>query len=590
MSHDDISRLDSLSKGFRARYLKYDDLVAQMRAWCDAFPSLCRMESLGETPEGRPLWLLTVGPEPDRARPSVWVDGNMHASEVAGSSVALGLAEDALRLHLDPSDDSDFLSLPGHTLAALRAVRWFILPRMSPDGAEAVLSTGRYVRSVPRDRRTAKLHARWVHRDLDGDGLALVMRREDPTGEFAESPEHPGLLVPRTLDDPGPYYKVYPEGMIENYDGRSIPDPYFLQDNDVDLNRNFPWSWAPEPRQAGAGAWPASEPETLAVVRFVTAHPEIFAWLNLHTFGGVFIRPYGDKPDHKMPAEDLGVWRQIGEWGARYTGYPMVSGFEEFLYEPEKPLHGDLTDYGYHHRGTLAYVCELWDIFHQLGIERKKPFVDHYTTMTRKDFVKLAKWDHQHNASRIVRPWRRFEHPQLGPVELGGVDPRVGIWNPPYDQLGSVCRAQAMAFFRVAAMAPRLSLAEVTQRPLGDDLTAITVRVQNLGYLSTYVVAEAKDLPHNEAPYLQVFLSDTQRLFDDTPHPISLGHLQGWGRGLYGASTLFFLRSRGSVSEAEARVIVRGRGEVRLRVGSSRVGFVERTVTLADRSDSSTSG
>jgi hypothetical protein len=435
MSADHVARLDALSKGFRARYLRHDDLTAQMRAWCEAFPHLARMQSLGSTPEGRPLWLLTLGPDADRTRPSVWVDGNMHAGEYAGSSVALAIAEDILRLHLDPA-----ATLHGLTPAVcdiLREVRVFVMPRMSPDGAEAVLSTGRYVRSVPRDTRNAPLLPRWRHHDLDGDGLALVMRQEDPSGEFVESDDFAGLLVPRRLEDPGPYYKIYPEGTIEGWDGHTIPSPFYLQEYDVDLNRNFPFGWAPEERQLGAGRYAASEPESRAVVDFVSAHPEIFAWLNLHTFGGVFIRPMGDKPDTKMPAEDLAVWRQVGQWAEQCTGYPVVSGFEEFLYEPDTPLRGDLVDYGYAQRGAITYVCELWDLFQQLGIARKKPFVDHYSRFVREDYVTLARWDHAHNASRIVRPWHPFVHPQLGPVEIGGLDPRVGIWNPPYDRPSS---------------------------------------------------------------------------------------------------------------------------------------------------------
>src|SRR4029079_1733355 len=94
------SGLDSLSLGFRDRFLTYDELTRQVRAWADAFPQLCRVSSIGRTPEGREMWLLTLGPDPERARRSAWVCGNMHASELAGSSVALSIAEDVLRLHL----------------------------------------------------------------------------------------------------------------------------------------------------------------------------------------------------------------------------------------------------------------------------------------------------------------------------------------------------------------------------------------------------------------------------------------------------------------------------------------------------------
>ncbi len=154
-------RLDELSLGFRQRFLSYDELTRQVRAWADAFPEACRATSIGRTPEGRELWLLTLGPEPDRARPSAWVDGNMHASELCGSSVALSIAEDVLRLHLDPAGAAKASKISEAVAARLRDVRFYVLPRMSPDGAEAVMTTGRYVRSVPRDERPAKAHAHW---------------------------------------------------------------------------------------------------------------------------------------------------------------------------------------------------------------------------------------------------------------------------------------------------------------------------------------------------------------------------------------------------------------------------------------------
>ncbi|MEZ4390003.1 MAG: M14 family metallopeptidase [Polyangiales bacterium] len=572
--NEDLSRLDALSRGFRARYLRHADLDAQLRAWAEAFPHLVRVREIGVSGAGRAILAAEIGPDPDRARPSVLVDANMHASELAGSSVALAIAEDVLRLHLDPSSAPGGMSA---TVAArVREVLFLVIPRISPDGAEEVLTTGRYLRSSPRDERPARAHARWVCGDVDGDGLALVMRQEDSGGEFVECAEFPGLLVPRTLDDPPPYFRIYPEGHIENFDGSRVPSPHFLSDNAVDFNRNFPWSWAPEPRQAGAGAYPGSEPETRAVIEFVTKRPEIFAWLNLHTFGGVFIRPLGHSPDSKHDREELELWRLIGSWSEELTGYPMVSGFEEFLYEPDRPLHGDLIDYGYHQRGAIAYVCELWDLFHQLGIARKKPFVDHYSTLSRADLLSLARWDQAHNASRVVRPWRAVEHPQLGRVEVGGLDPRVGIWNPPYDHLGEVCARQSAAFLRVAALSPSLRL-EVSSKPMGDKGFELKVALVNDGYLSTAVLPSAREVPHNEPPYLDVTAEGCELR---GPSRVELGHLDGWGRGLHGAGSIFFPRSRGTTNAREVSLFVHGPGRLTLRAGSCRTGFVTRTLEL----------
>jgi hypothetical protein len=463
--------------------------------------------------------------------------------------------------------------VPAHVRERLRDVLFYIVPRMSPDGAECVLSTGRYVRSAPRDRRLNREAPRWLRGDLDGDGQSLLMRVAHPAGEFVESREVAGLMVSRRLDDAGPYYKLFPEGTIEPWDGASIPDPHYLSDNQTDLNRNFPYAWMPDHVQPGAGDFPTSEPETRAVVEFAAAHPEIFAWLNLHTFGGVFIRPLGDKPDSKMHAGDLALYKQIGAWAEELTGYPMVSGFEEFTYEPDKPIYGDLTEYAYNQRGAISYVVELWDLFKQLGKARPKKFVDYYSEITREDVVALARFDRDENAGRVFRPWRRFDHPQLGAVEIGGADPTIGVWNPPYERLAEVCSAHAAHLLRVAALAPAVRVREVARAAAGGGLTRVTVSVENHGYLPTYVLASAANLDFNEPLWARAQTLGCE--LADAGHALrEVGHLEGWGRGYAsGEEPLAFGESKGSSTDRRLTYLVRGEGVLALRVGSCRSGW-----------------
>lgn len=570
-----MTDLDLLSRGFRERYLDHDAITAQVQAWADAFPEIVRLTSLCRTAEGRDQWLLTIGPEPERRRPSVWVDGNMHAGEVCGSSVALAIAEDAIRLH---TGGSELHGLPEHVLSRLREVVFHVLPRMSPDGAEAVLKTGRYVRSVPRDGRPHQAHPHWVASDVDGDGLSLVMRKQDPGGEFVESTEVPGLLLPRRLEDEGPFWKVWPEGTIAGFDGHHVPDPDFLSDTGTDLNRNFPWSWRPEPQQVGAGPFPGSEPESRAVVAFASAHPELFAWLNLHTFGGCFIRPLGDAPDTKMDPSDLALYRQVGAWAEALTSYPMVSGFKDFTYEPDKPLHGDLSEYAYRQLGCVSMVCELWDLFRRIGMERTPRFVDHYTHLRRRDLVALGRWDQAHNGGRMLRPWRPVRHPQLGDVEVGGLDVRFGVWNPPEDQLAPICEAMSAFWMRVAALAPAVVLAEVRQERLGDGHTAIELVIANEGYLPTNVLASASTLPWNEALWLDATARGCELVGEQR---VRVGHLDGWGRGLRdGTGALYYLRSRGGGNRRVARLVVRGTGTITVRIGGCRTGWIDRVILV----------
>src|SRR4051812_20815651 len=163
--------LADLSLGFRHAYLDHARLTAQLQTWSDAFPSLFRLTSIARTPEGREVWLATIGPDPERLRPAVWVGGNIHAAELAGSSVALAIAEDILRLHLHQHGPGTApFDLPAGITERLREVVFFVVPRISPDGAECVLRVGRPVRSVPRDVRVERGQPRWIPGDIDGDG------------------------------------------------------------------------------------------------------------------------------------------------------------------------------------------------------------------------------------------------------------------------------------------------------------------------------------------------------------------------------------------------------------------------------------
>ncbi|MBW2464137.1 MAG: peptidase M14 [Deltaproteobacteria bacterium] len=563
---------------FREKYLDHDELTAQVKAWAAAHPDIVRLTSLTKTAGGRDQWLLTIGPDPDEVRPAVWVDGNMHASELAGSSVALGIAEDVIRLHTEP--DADLHGLPAHLRGFLRGVKFFILPRMSPDGAEEVLTRGGWVRSVPRVGRDGRTKPWWRTADVDGDGLAMHMRIEDAAGEYVESKEAANLMVPRAIDDPPPYYRVYTEGFIEAWDGRSMPDPHYLDDNYPDLNRNFPFDWAPEHEQAGAGEFPGSEPESRSVMEFAVAHPEIAAWVDFHCFGGVFIRPRGEVPDNKMDPEDLAIYRQLGAWAEEMTGYPMVSGFEEFTYSPDTPIRGDLIEWAHRNRGAISYVCELWDLWAQLGHERPKRFVDHYSRLGRKELVGFAKWDREHNEGRVIRPWKKAAHPQLGEVEVGGLDSRVGGWNPPYEMLGEVCEKQSAMCMRLAAMVPRISLEVVVTAADDGGPRVVRATVRNLGYLPTYVTREGKALAHNEGLWADVE-GEGLEVLAPVGGRVDVGHLEGWGRGLYGGdAAVHFVRSRGTTDRRELSWTVTGTGPFRVRVGSARTGWVEETIEM----------
>src|SRR5882762_8736521 len=103
---------------FRSNYIRYEELERIVHDWARANPGVVRVTRIGKSVEGRDLWLLEIGKDPDRTRAAAWVDGNMHAVEVCGSSVALAIAEDVIALHRG----EDRLDLPAHVKERLKSV------------------------------------------------------------------------------------------------------------------------------------------------------------------------------------------------------------------------------------------------------------------------------------------------------------------------------------------------------------------------------------------------------------------------------------------------------------------------------------
>ena len=174
---------------FRTSYVTHEEMERTMRAWATHHPEVVQLTSIGTTVQGRELLLLVIGRDRERVRPAAWVDGNMHATELVRIERR---PRDRRGRHLAPHGKKTLHNLPEHVCDRLREMLFYVLPRMCPDGAEAVLKEGRYVRSNPRDRRAHAPVPRWIISDVDGDGLALLMRQRIPLGDYVEAPDLPG--------------------------------------------------------------------------------------------------------------------------------------------------------------------------------------------------------------------------------------------------------------------------------------------------------------------------------------------------------------------------------------------------------------
>lgn len=501
------------------RYYDVDEMDALLHQLATAYPRLARLDSIGTTWEGRDIWLMTVN-DFDRGnpadKPAYWMDGNIHAGEVAGSMAALH----AIHRLLTGRDSDDVVS------RLLDRMAFYVLPRVNPDGAACYfanppreLRSG--VRPYPYEDEDDGLH----DQDVDGDGRILTMRIEDPSGTWKVSDQDPRLMVRRDpLDEGGTYYRLFPEGVIRNFDGHTIRAARPVEG--LDFNRNFPSGWEVHAVQRGAGPFPVSEPETRALAQFFDSHRNIVAAQSYHTTGGVVFRPSSLRPDSEFIPEDLAVYTWLGEQSKRITGYRSVSTRHEFESSSRNVLHGGFLDWLYDDFGIFSVSMELWDYPGQAGVVREDKvgalqgwYYDHPV----EDDLKILRWlDEQYGGVGFV-PWTPFEHPQLGRVEIGGWDGRFLLYNPPPHKLEQeLSRANEWCFVH-AALAPWLQIRALCSEALGNGLHRVTLAVDNHGWLSTSGSRRARE--RGAVRPVRAELEGAEVV--GTERCIELGHLEG---------------------------------------------------------------
>ena len=288
-------------------------------------------------------------------------------------------------------------------------------------------------------------------------------------------------------DFEGDFYRVLPEGTIRNWDGVTIPIAPPLEG--LDLNRNWPADWAPEAEQQGAGPFPTSEPEVRALVEAIVARKNVTSYVGYHTFSGVHLRPWSGHSDDDFPVPDLRAFKLMGEEATRLTGYPSISIFHDFKYHPKMVIKGGDVDWVYDHLGVFAWVTEFWSPQRAAGLSEYH-FIDWLREHTPDDELAVLKVADELGGDGYV-DWYPFEHPQLGPVELGGWD-LVRFWfNPPLSRLEEEVKTHADFAVFLALVSPLLEIRSFESEPVGDGAFRLRLVLENAGWLPTNVTEKA---------------------------------------------------------------------------------------------------
>ena len=107
------------------RYFSNDEVASVLNGWAKDFPHLANVTDLGTSHEGRAIPLLTLtnrNTGADEDKPAIWIDANIHATEVAGTTVALHIAHTLLSGH---GSDARCTRLLDNSA-------FYIVPRLNP--------------------------------------------------------------------------------------------------------------------------------------------------------------------------------------------------------------------------------------------------------------------------------------------------------------------------------------------------------------------------------------------------------------------------------------------------------------------------
>ncbi len=451
------------------RYHDYSEATGLLKKMAAAHPDRAKLTSLGKSYGDREMWLLTITNSKtgeDRTKPAFWIDGAIHANEIQGTQVTLYTAWYLLEMY-------------GRHDAVTRLVderTFYMVPMMSPDSRDAHMyepNTTSSPRSGQRpvDDDRDGLVDEDPHDDLDGDGHITQMRRRDPNGRWKIHPDYPNLMIQAKDDERGDYVLLGSEGFDNDGDGRVNEDG----DGYYDPNRDWPRQWQPKHVQGGAHRYPLSIGENRLAADFVLDHPNIAGAQSYHNTGGMILRGPGNGDD-EYSGRDEAVYDAIAAKGEQMLPFYDYLVCSTGLYN----VYGGEFDWFFGMRGIFSFTNELFtrENYFRRKLENRRE--------GEQDFDKLLL------LGQGTVAWHEVDHPQYGPIEVGGKRKEWGR-QPPSFLLEEEChRNMAFTLYHADQM-PQVAIQSVDVKPLAGKLVEVTATIINEKVIPTHADVDVKN-------------------------------------------------------------------------------------------------
>ncbi len=509
-------------------------LARELKALAGAHPELIELHKLGESRGGRAiegLRLAGAGAKDEPARPAILLVANLDGARVYSSAVALAHAR---ALAEGYAGDEKVRALLDTTTV-------FVVPRANPDAAEARFATPRREERASgtgvdddRDGRAGEDPPA----DVNGDGVIGWMRVPDPDGEWRADPTDARALVKadRNRGEAG-VYVLWPEGRDSDGDERVAEDAPL----DARLDRNFPAGWEAHTREGGLFPTDEPETRALcefvlahpelALVVVYDAQDSLVAELKGVGDDAPAVKrvpPPGVLESDAKLLNELGKrYRKATEAAAKAEGDDKGS-FARWCYEhrglftlsavlwdlaPEEPKKKDGAKDEKNENGEKKEgggeaakedaaprdeapkpggeapaerapgstpAAETGAAGKKDGDAKKDKDAKKDDEPKPSDDAKRLKQIDAGGADESWRflPWTPFEHPELGPLEIGGFAPYARL-EPPAAEGGALAAKHLDWFLTLGALVPRVRVAECTRETLGEGVQRVTAVIQN---------------------------------------------------------------------------------------------------------------
>ncbi|MBC8256583.1 MAG: DUF2817 domain-containing protein [Candidatus Marinimicrobia bacterium] len=126
--YDELKSSTQDSRNSMEDYHDYNELTTFMQYIADSYPEITRLESIGQSVQGRELWVMEISDNPgvNEVEPEFKYVANMHGDETVGRELSLYLIEWLVEGY---GSNSQATNLIDNTAI-------FIMPTMNPDGFE----------------------------------------------------------------------------------------------------------------------------------------------------------------------------------------------------------------------------------------------------------------------------------------------------------------------------------------------------------------------------------------------------------------------------------------------------------------------